>query len=110
MAVEPLFGGRIEFQEAEVSAVAQWVKNPTAVTWVTAEVQVGPLAQSNEWVKDLVLPHLWCSLAQVKAMAWIKSLTYEISYAAMWQLKKKKNFKKQIWDKREEALPLGERT
>ena len=40
-------------QEIEVVAVAQWVKNPTAVAWVTVEVQVHSLAQSSG-LKDLM--------------------------------------------------------
>ena len=35
----------------------QWVKNPTAMTWVTTEVQVASLA-SEQWVKNPVLLHL----------------------------------------------------
>ena len=40
-----------------VPAVAQWVRNPTAVAWVTAEAWVGSLAQSSE-LKDPALPQL----------------------------------------------------
>ena len=38
-----------------VPAVAQWVKNSTAVAWVTAEVQVLSLAR-HSGLKDLALP------------------------------------------------------
>ena len=41
-----------------VTAVAQWVKNLTAATWVTREAQVRSLAQ-HSGLKDVVLPQLW---------------------------------------------------
>ena len=40
-----------------VPAVAQWIKNLTAVVWVTAEVQAQFPAQSSG-LKDLMLPQL----------------------------------------------------
>ena len=49
--------GKDKFNDG-VPALAQWVKDPTAVAWVTAEVWV----QSSVWrcgVKDPALPHLW---------------------------------------------------
>ena len=38
--------------------MAQWVKNPTAVAWIAAEVQIQPPAQ-HSGLKDKVLLHLW---------------------------------------------------
>ena len=45
-------------QKAGVPTVAQWIKNQTAVAWITAEAQ----GQSPAWYsgsKEMVLPHLW---------------------------------------------------
>ena len=49
--------------------MAQWVKNWTAAAWVTAEVQVR-------------------SPAEVSAVAWIHSLTWELPYAVGMAIKK----------------------
>ena len=39
--------------------MAQWVKNPTALAWVTMEVQVpGSIPGLEEWLKDLALLQL----------------------------------------------------
>ena len=38
--------------------MAQWVKSPTAMAWVAAEVWVQSLAQ-HSGLKDPVLPQLW---------------------------------------------------
>ena len=39
--------------------MVQWTKNPTAVAWVTADMQVQSPAQSSG-LKDPVLPQLQC--------------------------------------------------
>ena len=41
-----------------VCAVAQWIRNPTAVAQVTVEVQFLSLVQSSG-LGDLALPQLW---------------------------------------------------
>ena len=51
--------------------MAQWVKNPTAVTQVAAEVQVGFLVQRSGVKGSSV----------VGAAAWIQSLAQELPYA-----------------------------
>ena len=43
--------------KTDVPAVAQWVRNPTAVTWVIAEVWVPSLALLSR-LKDPALPQL----------------------------------------------------
>ena len=50
--------------------MAQWVKNPTTVAWVTAEVQVQSPARC-------IAP----AAAQVTAVAWIQALAWERPYA-----------------------------
>ena len=73
----------------EVLAVAQQVKNLTAVAQVTVEAQVWSLA----WCSGLKVPmllQLWCRITTV---AWIWSLAWEISYATIVAIKKKKNIR-----------------
>ena len=69
-----------------VPAALQWVKNPTAAAWVTAQMQVQSPAQQSG-LKDL---------AQVKAVAWIQSLTWELPYAVSVAIKKKKKKKNKM--------------
>ena len=65
--------------------MAQWVKNPTTVAWVTAEVQVQSPARC-------IAP----AAAKVTAVAWNQSLAWEPPYAegVAIKLKKKKRKKK----------------
>ena len=68
-----------------VPAVAQWVKNPTAVVWV-AETQV----RSPTWssgLKDLALPQLQCRL-QLQLRFIPEAGNFHMLRA--WPLKKKK--------------------
>ena len=44
--------------DSGVPAVVQWIKNPTAATWVSVEVQVWSLVWHSGW-QDLALPQLW---------------------------------------------------
>ena len=67
--------------------MVQWIKNPTAVVWVTAEVQVRSLAQCT-WLKDPALPQLQ---HQVSTVAWIQSLAQEFPYAMNVAIKFKNN-------------------
>ena len=55
--------------------MAQWIKNLTAATWVTAEVQAQFLVQ---WVKG---SGVTAAAAQVAAVALIHSLAGELPYA-----------------------------
>ena len=50
--------------------MAQWVKNPTAVSWVTPEMSIQSPAQWG--LKDPT---------QVTALAWVQSLAWELPYA-----------------------------
>ena len=43
-----------------VPTVGQWVKNPTAMAWVTVEAWLQCPVQSS-WLKDLTMPKLWFS-------------------------------------------------
>ena len=53
-----------------MSAVAQWVKNPIAATWVTVEAWV-QFPRPVQWVKDSALPQLiGTPLAQTESLAW----------------------------------------
>ena len=64
--------------------MVQWVKNPTAETWVASEVQV----QSPAWcsgLKNLVLLQLQHKVA---GEAQIQSLAWELFYALGAALKK----------------------
>ena len=45
-------------ENSGVPTMAQWVKNLTAVAWVTVEVQVQSPAHCSG-LKDLALPQLW---------------------------------------------------
>ena len=56
-----IWGKKKENSDPGVSAVAQLVKNPTAVAWVTEKVQV-PSPARSKGLKDLALPQLWQSL------------------------------------------------
>ena len=44
--------------QIRVPTMAQWVKNPTVVVWITVEVWVQSLAWCSK-LKDLVLLQLW---------------------------------------------------
>ena len=65
-------------------AEAQWVRNPTAVAWVAAGMQVLSPAW-HSWLKDLALPQLQCSSLL---------LTGELPYALSMAIKKKKKRKR----------------
>ena len=66
--------------------MAQWIKNPTAVAQVTAEVQVQSPAQR---VKGSSIA---TAMMQVTAMAQIQSLAWKLPYATGVAIKKKKKF------------------
>ena len=66
--------------------MVQWVKNLTAVVWVTLELWVPSLAQ-HSGLKDLALLE---PLRKSAAVAGIQSLAQELLYAWMWPLKKKR--------------------
>ena len=66
-----------------VPTMAQWVKNPTAVAQVTAEVQVRSPARFNG-LKDLAVA---AAVAQVTAVAQIGSLAQNFHMPWVWPLK-----------------------
>ena len=67
-------------------AVAQWVKNPTAVVWVSAEAWV-PSPARQSVLRDSVLWQLWCkSQLQLRFNPWPRN--FHILH--IWPLKKKK--------------------
>ena len=68
-----------------VPAMVQWVKNPTAAAWVTAEVRV----QSLGWRSRLKDPALLRAVAWAADVACIQSLAWELPYAAGVALKTK---------------------
>ena len=57
--------------------MVQWVKNPTAVAWVTAEVWVF-IPDLAQWIKR---SSIVAAVAQVTAMALIQYLAQELPYA-----------------------------
>ena len=57
--------------------MAQWVKGPTAATWVTVEAQVPSLA----WCSGLNGSSIAAAVAWVAAAAQIQSLAQELPYA-----------------------------
>ena len=71
-----------------VLAVAQWLKNQTAMALIIAEVWVQSLARLNG-LKNPTLPQVW--YMQVTAMAQIQSLAWELLYVAGVAIKLKNN-------------------
>ena len=55
-----------------VTAVAQWVKNLTAATWVAVE-GTGSISGPAQWVKGSGIA---TAVAQVEAEAWTQSLAW----------------------------------
>ena len=62
--------------------MAQWVKNPVAAAWVTAEVRVRSPAQ---WVKGSGIA---AAVTYATAVAWIQPLVREFTYATGVAIKK----------------------
>ena len=68
--------------------MAQWLTNPTRIHEDTSWIP-GP----TQWVKDLALLWLWCTLA---AVSLIQPLALEPTYATVCGLKKQKAKNKKI--------------
>ena len=69
------------------SAIAQWIKNLTAVAQVT--VEAGSISASVQWVKG---PGIATAVVNVAGAAWIQSLAQELPYATSVAIKKIKIF------------------
>ena len=85
-----------------VLAVAQWVKNPTAATRVTAEVKVQFLTRYSA-LKDSALLQLQHRSA---AAAWIQSLAWELPYAAGVAIKRERKKERMNERKKETYGPV----
>lgn len=62
--------GKIKMTVSGAPSVAQWVKNPTTVAWVAAEVWVRSLALQSG-LENGAAAVLWvAAVAQVQSLAW----------------------------------------
>ena len=65
--------------------MVQWVRNPAAATWVSAQAWVRS-PRLVQWVKGIGIA---TAVAQVTAAAWIQSPTQELPYAVGAAIKNK---------------------
>ena len=73
-----------------VSAMVQWVKNPTVVAWVAMKV-AGLILDLTQRVKGFSIATAALYIADV---AWIQSLIWELAYATSAAIKFRKQKKK----------------